>query len=821
MTPPAYSPPRWIWNWSSLLLLAAAACGPAPTINAFTASPPEVPAGDSVTLSWDLKEAGDVEISGVGKQPAGQTSVNVQPQQTTTYTLTAKNLGGTSTATVTVALVPRFKLAGGTYSGDKGLGLTVAALLRDAAGNPPSSDTPITLTAPDKATFPITCSGGRPLCLLSFPTTVPQSGTYLASATIGGATVQTSFTLETGSHLASPAPMTVQPEGTQTLRATWTPVPGATSYRVQAINLDPPGEGVGPAQVVTGTTAAVTTTQAMSATGHYGVAVEASLLDLNQAIAPSPLGTPLSAPNITRAVGRAGSRIDDWQMFEAAAWQGNTLSVPLGPLAATESIAVLLLNLGGKDNGSVTVSASGIGPAPLPVGLRGVPPNLAPTDFSSNAAIAPWAPDVLHTPPAFHMQLRREEAELIHHPRADPASPGTTRAGLNAPAPATTSFCVRKGDSSTFVRKTATLKRESTHALFYVDDQDLSQYTTQEPGVWDTLQTLWEDKIYPGDTGTFGAESDVDGNGKLIVFLSGELGAVTDSGILLGYFTGNDNYNALDTSAKCSGTSAAQFGNKGSNHADMFYLNSPANVVGAGAQATDLISRIYPDTLAHEFQHLINFNQHCIARRCSAQEATWINEGLSMVAEEIGGFGWNSARGRRSGAAYLDRLPITSPNRSYDTMSLTLWEGDPIGNYEAVHSFFRYYADRFGTPVLGNLERDRLGEENLQLGLGMEFPRLVADWTTALVFSNESSSPVVGQFDYKGTGWTPFHTQLRYLNYEGLGSTPQTLTVREDGWRALLSGPGTGSAATVTVTSTELAKPTVVVIRFKGTLPRQ
>ena len=58
-----------------------------------TVFPDKVTQGRSVKLSWESSNASEVQIDGVGTQPANG-SVTVTPQQTTTYRLTAKGAGG-------------------------------------------------------------------------------------------------------------------------------------------------------------------------------------------------------------------------------------------------------------------------------------------------------------------------------------------------------------------------------------------------------------------------------------------------------------------------------------------------------------------------------------------------------------------------------------------------------------------------------------------------------------------------------------------------------------------------------------------------------
>ena len=78
-----------------------------PTVNSFAASPSAIVAGGSATLSWDVSGATTVEIDkGVGQVDAASGTKQVTPQATTTYTLTATNQAGETTASVTLTVSP-------------------------------------------------------------------------------------------------------------------------------------------------------------------------------------------------------------------------------------------------------------------------------------------------------------------------------------------------------------------------------------------------------------------------------------------------------------------------------------------------------------------------------------------------------------------------------------------------------------------------------------------------------------------------------------------------------------------------------------------
>ena len=75
-----------------------------PIIANFFATPSRIAAGEVATLTWDVRNATDVTISGVGAvSPGGSTTVT--PNGTTTYTLTARNAVGEVSASATVTVV--------------------------------------------------------------------------------------------------------------------------------------------------------------------------------------------------------------------------------------------------------------------------------------------------------------------------------------------------------------------------------------------------------------------------------------------------------------------------------------------------------------------------------------------------------------------------------------------------------------------------------------------------------------------------------------------------------------------------------------------
>jgi len=759
--------------------LALAACGrlrfgPPPEIRTFTAEASQAGWGEPLALHWDVTGADTFTLDGVG--PVGSSGAVVRPTRDTDYVLRVLGVGGeVASAPLHVTVTSSLALAVG---GDDAGGTELLVRLRHADGTPQQQDAQVTVVPPGAAEVQLLCAAGQAACSARLDEP-PRAGDYAASGALGSTELRARAAASQGridppSHVRATAP-----DGT--VSASWQGVRGAGGYRVQLIDLgadEPAGEAV----LVRGTSASIPLGQLVAQ--RAGIAVEAwSALE--------PDGTPLAVSRAAGFVsaGPAGGIGARWQMFAPEDFSGDALRAGFAQLAPGERLAVIALNAGGKDGARARFEIAGTAdPAPA---LAAGP--------SANALRTASAPPLLHEAVRAHEQATLWEALALGIPVPAPSGSSTP--------PAQTSFCIVRGlDFGNRVRKAAVRVLETEHAAFYVDAEDLSHYPA---GFFETLGGLFESRAYPADRLAFGAESDVDGNGKLFVVLSHELGAHLNGGWLLGYFGNDDVLRPRDPTPWCAAG--------GSNGADIIYLNDVANAQANGYSADDAARSVFPATLAHELQHLINLNQRCLVRRCNGAEETWLNEGLSKVAEDLAGFGWNDPQGRSEGAQYLGRGG--DQLRGYDGRSLTHWEGDPIGNYQGAHSFVRYFADRRGPDFGSRLVQGRGGVPGLESALHLPFARAMADWATALLFSNEGATPDA-RFDYLGAGWSPLHVRLRHLDWQPLPAAGADASLRADGLSVLVTGPSAGGPATLTIRSAESVKPHVVVARFTGDLPR-
>lgn len=260
---------------------------------------------------------------------------------------------------------------------------------------------------------------------------------------------------------------------------------------------------------------------------------------------------------------------------------------------------------------------------------------------------------------------------------------------------------------------------------------------------------FFDHEAWPLVTGVFGTPSDIDRNERVIIFFSVVVNELpenaNDTGS--GSFVGGFFYNRdLFDRATCAG----------SNQAEIFYLMVPdpvgdSRAGGRRVFSRDLVLRRTPSLLVHELQHLVNDSRRLHISRAPVWEATWLNEGLSHLAEELMFFrrsGLPTASNLTADAILgadarsvfhafhidnLDRLTIFLESRE----ETSVLGPDALSTRGATWSFLRYVVDRLGPAgprFLEALVRDsRLsGLRNFAEALGEDPLPWLADWAVAL-----------------------------------------------------------------------------------------
>ncbi|HEY9054240.1 MAG TPA: hypothetical protein VIO60_05420 [Rectinemataceae bacterium] len=194
--------------------------------------------------------------------------------------------------------------------------------------------------------------------------------------------------------------------------------------------------------------------------------------------------------------------------------------------------------------------------------------------------------------------------------------------------------------------------------------------------------------------------------------------SASQSGGTLGYFWGKDEY------------TDAEMQNYGlrSNEAEMFYID---------VHFTDGWPLMMVSVLAHEYQHMIHFNQKGLLR--GVNSPTWFNEMCSMVSEDFVG----SLVGIPDGDSPRARIPRF--NGSYYESGVTDWlsGANVLKSYASAYVFGAYLARNYGGAELFNnlLCRSETGPSAVTaslgaLGTGTSFSQAFLGYTTAFVFDN-------------------------------------------------------------------------------------
>ncbi|MGD0611986.1 MAG: hypothetical protein ABSB41_10765 [Anaerolineales bacterium] len=235
-------------------------------------------------------------------------------------------------------------------------------------------------------------------------------------------------------------------------------------------------------------------------------------------------------------------------------------------------------------------------------------------------------------------------------------SPTTTATAAARAVGAQDHFWVTDQDTNHSFQVTATLHYVTPHAYFWVEngiaaqDQDIHNLTD-----------AFESKIYPTDRQYFGSEwtPGVDGDPHIYILYTHGMGSSVE-----GYFSSDDEFNPK----------VRQY----SNGHEMFLINS---------QVIHLSNASIYGTLAHEFEHMIEWNQH-------RSEPAWLSEGSAVLASFLNNYDPGG----------FDRVFILNPDTQLNTWPNGPSEsGTELLHYGAGFLFMDYFFNRFGEAGLHDL----------------------------------------------------------------------------------------------------------------------
>jgi hypothetical protein len=275
---------------------------------------------------------------------------------------------------------------------------------------------------------------------------------------------------------------------------------------------------------------------------------------------------------------------------------------------------------------------------------------------------------------------RLRDVALKSETRASPLTPTPHDVGYQD------TFWIVDTPNKRYMSFKATIRYVTPRVYMYVQDtlpfdlEHLKQASEQ-----------FEQRILPTDHSTFGLEraTGYDGDARISI-VNGKIPGVG------GYFSPEDEYSARSSPY--------------SNQRHALYMNVEASQPGTDG---------YLSTLAHEFQHMIEFSVR-------PQSDSWLNEGASMFAQRVNGLPVGGV------------VPIFF---GHPDTQLNAWAADPAGarpHYGASFLWLQYFADRNGGPTA---IRDVLASKRTDLGAFAEvlsqrhaderLPDMFADWAVA------------------------------------------------------------------------------------------
>ncbi len=396
--------------------------------------------------------------------------------------------------------------------------------------------------------------------------------------------------------------------------------------------------------------------------------------------------------------------------------------------------------------------------------------------------LVPDAPS-LSVVEAFHLRMRAIEAEEA--PRAMAymqqlrAKPPVSLKVQTAQAAMPRDFKVLSSlTANTYSTVTARLVYTGTNILLYVDNQPTAS-TTFTDAEYESFGRQFDQDLYPIDIAAFGSVSDIDANGKTFVLFTPLVNRLTlSSGSCGSYVAGF--FNGADLS-----------GNTNANRAEIFYSSVPGEPAGGPTCTSlglDVVRRSAPATFIHELQHMISYNQHVLTRSAGT-EAVWLNEGLSHMAEELGGKLYETRypcpnlppcppAGRASTAQIFpdSAQGFLPPNfgNAYDFFSsrleYSLTSPTGFGTIEergVSWLFLRYLVDQKGSSKLGELVQTRnIGTANVEAVAAETFPRLYADFLTATLlddYPGATAGQIPTRFQYTSRNLRAIYARLNSI----------------------------------------------------------
>jgi len=382
--------------------------------------------------------------------------------------------------------------------------------------------------------------------------------------------------------------------------------------------------------------------------------------------------------------------------------------------------------------------------------------------------------------------------------------------------------------TNSYVTTTGQVMVVSQHAIVVSDVNSPSGGFTSAD--FQSIANEFDTMIYPTDSAYFGAPTDEDQNGHIIIYYTPAVNQMTPAGVagttgyVGGFFFAGDLYPQSAPPAGCYS----------SNQGEIFYLLAPdPSGVYGNDFSVSFVRDVTRGTVAHELQHMINSGNRYV-KNVPAFEATWLDEGLAHFAEDAvgraeAGFGdqqkvdfnaLTSLPQETQNAFFLQNLArakdyVERPDTAGPISSSTR-AGADLAVRGAAWTLLRYVADWFSGNDPRIVTRKLVagpdtGTVNLPRSAGVPMDTILAHWLVTLYTDNRGIPGLPAQYNYKsytmrqlltgtlGSG----QTQPSYLPVTSIGSgtTSVSVTVPGSSGAYFLTTGTTGGARTIRFTN--------------------
>ena len=361
----------------------------------------------------------------------------------------------------------------------------------------------------------------------------------------------------------------------------------------------------------------------------------------------------------------------------------------------------------------------------------------------------------------FEALLRGREAALVRDGVA-PTGSGALRVQSAVPSVGDRRTFQVFNQNSEFEEVNAVAEYVGTRAVLYVDET--APAGGLSPDDLEQFEQHFHEVIYPTVTDAFGNESDLDGNQRVVILFTPTVNRLTprgSTGFVGGFYYGID---LLPEQ-------------QGSNKGEIFYsiVPDPAGEF-SDARPKAGVLKVTPAVLAHEFQHMVHFNERILLLGAASTDALWLSEGLALMAEELVAREYelredvSATELFRAGNRGRARRYLIDPS----AVSLIVAEGrGSLAERGAGWMHVLYLDAQKGSSVLKQMVRTTsTGTENVSARVGVPWEEVLADWWTATYSGGPAA--VRSRLTYPGLDLVELLRDAYVLQPEELGDADFT-----------------------------------------------